>query len=304
MPVDHKFLLLLNDIVRRVDRGVSLAAVARRAGMSPFQLHREFQRNAGETLKQFTLRLQLERAAARLVASEESVMTIALTGGFASHEVFTRAFRRNFGVSPIQYRRRVLADASKAQRMRFLSLTKSIGPCIRFFHRPTYKNFSQSRSSNAMPTLSIVRKEVAPQHILYIRRRIAPSEMPQTLGECFGNLFTYGMKAGLPITGKPLCRYVSTGQGLWTIDPAIPLGAPAADEGEMKADVLPGGPVAFGIHGGPYDQLPDTNANIERWIEANGCKVAGAPWEQYVTDPGEHPDPQDWRTEVYWPLEK
>jgi len=155
-----------------------------------------------------------------------------------------------------------------------------------------------------MPTLSIARKEVTPQHILYIRRRIAPSEMPQTLGECFGKLFTHGMKAGLPIAGKPLCRYVSTGQGLWTIDPAIPLSAPAASEGEMVADTLPGGVVAFGIHGGPYETLPDTNANIERWIEANGYKVAGAPWEQYVTDPGEHPDPNDWRTEVYWPLEK
>ncbi len=23
-----------------------------------------------------------------------------------------------------------------------------------------------------------------------------------------------------------------------------------------------------------------------------------------VTDPAQHPDPADWRTEVYWPLEK
>ena len=29
-----------------------------------------------------------------------------------------------------------------------------------------------------------------------------------------------------------------------------------------------------------------------------------APWESYVTDPGEVPDVKDWRTEVYWPLEK
>ena len=104
--------------------------------------------------------------------------------------------------------------------------------------------------------------------------------------------------------GWPLCRYASTGMGLWTIDPAMPLSAPAKSEGEMQADILPGGPVALGIHAGPYENLPDTNAAIERWIEANGYKVAGAPWEQYVTDPGEHPDPKDWRTEVYWPLEK
>jgi AraC family transcriptional regulator len=251
--------------------------------------------------------LQLERAAARLVSENDEVLKIALTSGFASHEVFTRAFRRHFGMSPVTYRQRGLANASKptcAQRRLHRALIDSIGPCIRFFHTPVYKNHAYPRSADNMPTISIARKNVSPQHILYIRRRIAPSEMPQTLGECFGKLFTHAMQVGLPIAGKPVCRYVSTGQGLWTIDPAVPLLAPSVGEGEMQVDVLPGGPVAFGVHGGPYETLPDTNANIERWIESNGFKVAGAPWEQYVTDPGEHPDPKDWRTEVYWPLEK
>jgi AraC family transcriptional regulator len=303
MSFDSKFLLLLNDITRGLNRGVSLASVARRAGMSPFKLHREFRRTARETLKQFTLRLQLERAAARLAAEEEDVLKIALTSGFASHEVFARAFRRHFGTSPTQYRTQVRANTSKRERLRHLALTKAIGPCIRFFHQPVYKSH-RPRNTHVMSLLSIARKEIPPQHILYIRRRIAPSQMKEALGECFGKLFTYGAKTGLPIAGWPLCRYVSTGMGLWTIEPAMPLSSPAKSEGEMIPDTLPGGPVALGIHGGAYENLPDTNAAIERWIEANGYKVGGAPWEQYVTDPGEHPDPKDWRTEVYWPLEK
>jgi hypothetical protein len=28
----------------------------------------------------------------------------------------------------------------------------------------------------------------------------------------------------------------------------------------------------------------------------------GAPWESYVTDPADFPNPDDWRTEIYWPL--
>jgi AraC family transcriptional regulator len=150
--------------------------------------------------------------------------------------------------------------------------------------------------------LSIVRKEIPEQPILLIRRRIVPGTMKEVLAECFGKLFTHGAKAGLPMAGWPLCRYISTGPGLWTIEPAMPLAAPAEGEGDMQAGVLPGGPVALGIHAGPYEGLPQTNAAIEQWIEANGFKVGGAPWEQYVTDPGEHPDPADWRTEVYWPL--
>lgn len=180
-------------------------------------------------------------------------------------------------------------------------LTKSIGPCVRFFHRPLYKHFG-TKDTIAMPTLSISRKHIPPQHILYIRRRVAPSELQATLAECFGKLFTHAAKNGLPIAGWPMCRYISTGLGLWTIDPAVPLAAPAIAEGEMQSDVLPSGWVALGIHAGPYDQLPDTNAAIERWIEANGYRSTGIAWEHYVTDPAEHPDSKDWRTEVYWDL--
>ena len=90
--------------------------------------------------------------------------------------------------------------------------------------------------------------------------------------------------------------------GLMTIEPAMPLAASATGEGEMQSGVLAGGDVALGIHAGPYEALGETHAAIERWIEANGFRVGGAPWEQYVTDPGEHPNPADWRTEVYWPL--
>jgi AraC family transcriptional regulator len=82
----------------------------------------------------------------------------------------------------------------------------------------------------------------------------------------------------------------------------MPLIAAAAAVGEMQSAVLPAGPVAVAVHVGPYELLSDTHAAIERWIEAEGLKVAGAPWESYITDPAQHPSPQDWRTEVCWPL--
>lgn len=301
MAPTPNFLLLLNYITRRLSRGVALDAVARRAGQSRFQMHREFRRISGETLKQFTLRLQMERAAAQLAADETAILAIALANGFRSHEVFARAFSRYFAKSPTAYRKDALKNATQAERRRHLMLTRSIGPCIRFFHRPMYKNFGP-RSTTSMPTLSVTREHIEPQHVLFIRRRIAPSELQQTLGECFGKLFTYAAKSGLPIGGWPICRYVSTGLGVWTVEPAIPLAAPASGKGEIQADVIPGGWVVLGIHAGPYDQLPDTNATIERWIDENGYKTGGPTREHYVTDPAEHPDPKDWRTEVYWPL--
>jgi len=153
-----------------------------------------------------------------------------------------------------------------------------------------------------MPTLSIERKVREAQPILLIRRSLARSELQGMLSECFGKLFGYGQQAGLPIAGWPLARYLSTGPGLWTVEAAMPLAVQVPGEGEMEVGVLEAGPVAVALHAGPYDQLPETFAALERWIQANGYKPSGAPWEWYVNDPGEFPDPKDWRTEVHWPL--
>jgi AraC family transcriptional regulator len=153
-----------------------------------------------------------------------------------------------------------------------------------------------------MPTIAVTRQQFAGQPILLIRRRIPRPELQGMLSECFGKLFGHGHKAGLPIAGWPVARYLSVGPGLWTVEAAMPLAAATAGEGEMEAGTLPAGPVAVGIHAGPYEQLPETYAAIEKWMADNGVRAGGHPWESYVTDPGQHPDPADWKTEVYWPL--
>jgi hypothetical protein len=151
-------------------------------------------------------------------------------------------------------------------------------------------------------SLTIIRKDFPGQPVLLIRRRIARDELPNFLAECFGTLFGHGQRSGLPIAGWPLARYVAMGPGLWTVEAAMPLASASAPVGELQSGSLPAGPTAFAIHVGAYERLPETHAAIERWIEAQGHKVGDAPWESYVTDPAEHPDPADWRTEVYWPL--
>jgi AraC family transcriptional regulator len=151
-------------------------------------------------------------------------------------------------------------------------------------------------------SLTITRKDFPGQPILCIRRRVARSELAGMLAECFGTLFGHGQRSGLPIAGWPLARYIAMGPGLWTVEAAMPLVSPATAAGDMQPGSLPAGPTAFAIHVGAYGQLAETHAAVERWIDVQGYQVGGAPWESYVTDPAQHPDPADWRTEVYWPL--
>lgn len=296
-------LCVVADLSREPGRGraaigsvSSLKWISRRAGWSPFHLQREFRRFTGETPKRFALRVRLEYAAAKLLACEEPVSRIAHTAGFASHEVFTRAFRRAFGCVPARYRFRARRYRWADARVERVALTSAISPCVGLFRLPLQKE------RPAMPLLTIERLDRPEQPVLLIRRRIAKSELQAMLAECFGKLFSYGHQAGLPIAGWPIARYVSMGPGLWTVEAAMPLATAVPGVGEMEAGTLPAGPVAFGLHAGPYEQLPDSNAAIEKWIESKGYRTGGSPWESYVTDPGQHPDPADWRTEVYWPL--
>jgi AraC family transcriptional regulator len=278
------------------DHDVSLAALSRRIRWSQSRLHRGFTRLAGETPRRFAERIRLERAAVDLTTTEASVLQISLAYGFSSHEVFSRAFRRRFDRSPQEHRRaaRTRDDGAFVDPR----IMRSIGPCLGVFGL----SLAHPQERSRMAFSEIERRMVDERPVLFIRRRIASTALQQTMSECFGALYQHGHSAGLGIAGHPAARYVVTGPGLSTVDFVMPLTAPASGAGEMQAGVLPAGPVAFTVHQGPYDDLPATNAAVEAWIEAKGFAVGGAPWEWYVTSPGETPDPADWRTEVYWPL--
>ena len=79
---------------------------------------------------------------------------------------------------------------------------------------------------------------------------------------------------------------------LMTIEARVPLLKPAEPEGELEYCELPGGPVVFAVHGGPYDRLGDTHAAMLRWIQERKLPVAGPHWEWYVTDRPSLPIPK------------
>jgi AraC family transcriptional regulator len=100
----EKLLPVLVHIQANLDEDLSLDAVAKRVGLSSFHFHRLFRFAVGETLKQYTQRLRLERAANRLVIHDTSILDVALDSGFQSHETFSRSFQRRFQVTPSRYR--------------------------------------------------------------------------------------------------------------------------------------------------------------------------------------------------------
>jgi AraC family transcriptional regulator len=150
---------------------------------------------------------------------------------------------------------------------------------------------------------SFATRQLSPQPVLVARRRVKQSEIAQAIGEALPRVFAYAHTNGIPVAGPPFARYPEMGPGLMTLDIGVPVIAPSrVSDAEIRTDTLPGGLTAVTTHTGPYDKLPEAVTALGQWIAQQGLTPQDGPWESYITDPGQHPDPQDWKTEVFWPV--
>jgi AraC family transcriptional regulator len=78
--------------------------LAARLYLSRFHLDRIIASVAGESPSRFRRRVLLERAAYRLITTRRTILDIAVEAGYGSHEAFTRAFARAYGVGPSRFR--------------------------------------------------------------------------------------------------------------------------------------------------------------------------------------------------------
>ncbi|MEZ0075525.1 helix-turn-helix transcriptional regulator [Planotetraspora sp. GP83] len=107
--------------------GLSVEGVARHLGISVRALHLAFATEP-ETIGALIRRLRLERARDDLFTEQNErglVGTVSRRWGFGSAASFARAFRREYGCSPLQWRRsKAESDPAVGTRNRRLSLRR------------------------------------------------------------------------------------------------------------------------------------------------------------------------------------
>ena len=102
-PVRH--LLRAKDLAdRHYPDPLTVADMARAAGLSPAHFSREFRRAFGESPHRYLLTRRLERAAALLRNTDRAVTEICYAVGLTSLGSFTTSFRRVYGLTPTAYR--------------------------------------------------------------------------------------------------------------------------------------------------------------------------------------------------------
>jgi AraC family transcriptional regulator, glycine betaine-responsive activator len=88
-----------------VDRPLTVAAIARRVGVTARTLESVFGRSIGETPGAYYLRLRLNTARRLVLDTRLAMADIAERSGFSSAAGFSRAFSKSFGEAPARMRR-------------------------------------------------------------------------------------------------------------------------------------------------------------------------------------------------------
>jgi AraC-like DNA-binding protein len=112
--------------------------MARAAGLSRAHFSREFRAAFGDSPHAYLLTRRLERAAALLRTTDNSVADICFSVGLSSVGSFTSSFTRTFGKSPTVYR----ASFPPASHM------ARVPACIvRAYSRPQRRTFGEDKPS-------------------------------------------------------------------------------------------------------------------------------------------------------------
>lgn len=91
-------------IHRQEDEAMTLQRLARFLGYSESHVSRKFSEISGLRLRDYLSQRNLAFALKELRDTDARILDIALNHGFSSHEAFTRAFKRAYGMTPEDYR--------------------------------------------------------------------------------------------------------------------------------------------------------------------------------------------------------
>jgi AraC-like DNA-binding protein len=109
-PDDRKSLIL-NTIIKKIDKGIQLSDTAEALHLSPSRTGHLVKELFGETFPQLVNRIKMREAARMLSVGERPVSEISETVGFSDQNYFSRAFKSVYEMCPREYRKTIRIQA-------------------------------------------------------------------------------------------------------------------------------------------------------------------------------------------------
>ena len=256
---------------------LNLEDVASNSCYSKFHFLRIFKAFTNESFMEYTRRLRLERAAVLLLRENISITEVAFDSCYENVESFSRAFKKQFTLSPRDYR-----NQGGAPEVSSLHIDETL--------------FEIGEVMKDAKIVTLDKKKVAYVHHIgpynecgkawdAVCTALAKQGLLNGTNEFFGICFD-----SPEVTDADKIRY----------DACVTIDKDFKSTEEIAVKEIGGGEYAVFTHEGPYEQLNDTyNAIYRNWFPTSGKELKDEPsMELYLNDP-ESAEPEDLLTDIY-----
>ncbi len=269
-------------ICAHLDDDLSVEKLSRVAHFSKYHFHRQFAEYAGINVARYVLLSRLKRASYQLAFDADvRIIDIALTAGFENPESFSRAFKKEFGRPPSQFR----SDpkwTSWSGNVQLPVIARKLNMDVKIVDFETVKvALLAHRGSPAGLNDSIAR-------FIDWRKQsgLSPKDSSLTLGIAYDD----------PETTEP-------DKFRWDIAGSVKQDVPENPQG-VYTGLIPGGRCAMILHQGPYELMSEKiNHLYAQWLPASGEQLRDFPCFFNYLNLMIETEAHELKTEIYLPLQ-
>ena len=276
-----------NDYVQRINKVVAyinnhldetldLKILANEAALSDFHFHRIFKALKGEAIGGYITRLRLEATARLLRYTALTIEEIAFNIGYETPASLSKAFKKQYGISPTEYR---------TNKDTYIMKKEIINPDL------------------ALKAPKIVTLE--PKNLIYVALTGAYGSLDY--GKAYEQLWAVIKAQKLFTKGiESICISYDdpkiTEGSLQRSDVCLAIHKPATPQEEVSCKTLAGGKYAVFFYPGSYENLSQVYDTAVRWVIDHEYTLREEPFfEKYLNDARRTPK-EKLKTEIYIPI--
>ena len=263
-------------INNHLDETLDLKTLANEAALSDFHFHRIFKALKGEAIGGYITRLRLEATARLLRYTALTIEEIAFNIGYETPASLSKAFKKQYGISPTEYR---------TNKDTYIMKKEIINPDL------------------ALKTPKIVTLE--PKNLIYVALTGAYGSL--NYGKAYEQLWAVIKAQKLFTKGiEPICISYDdpkiTEGSLQRSDVCLAIHKPAIPQEEVSCKTLAGGKYAVFFYQGSYENLSQVYDTAVRWVIDHQYTLREEPFfEKYLNDARRTPK-EKLKTEIYIPI--
>ena len=276
----NDYIQRINKVVayinNHLDETLDLKTLANEAALSDFHFHRIFKALKGEAIGGYITRLRLEATARLLRYTALTIEEIAFNIGYETPASLSKAFKKQYGISPTEYR---------TNKDTYIMKKEIINPDL------------------ALKTPKIVTLE--PKNLIYVALTGAYGSLDY--GKAYEQLWAVIKAQKLFTKGiESICISYDdpkiTESSLQRSDVCLAIHKPATPQEEVSCKTLAGGKYAVFFYQGSYENLSQVYDTAVRWVIDHQYTLREEPFfEKYLNDARRTPK-EKLKTEIYIPI--